>query len=451
MNRDSEHDAVQLTNINQEVVMKLIRTAFTILALTPLAVAWAQDADSLYRDGRRALNRGNFDAAIVAFRSLREEYPDSDYVGDSYYWQAFALERNGDLEQVVDLVDRLLEEYPQAEIADDARALRVQVCSALAQRGDTACAEVVSATVRNTNGLDETTRRAAVNALINMPAERAIPIASQVATNRTLSTGVRRQALFVLADKAEEADQESTVRELLRTIALDDTDDSEVRAQAVFWLSEIPGDETLAILSGIVEQSSDSRLRERAIFAIAQIEQPAAMALLQQYALDESLDTEQRKRAIFWIANEGEAQAIPFLQDLYVNLTDSELRQQVLFAVSEAGESDAIDWLLQRARDTGETLEVRKRALFWAADVGMSTSDLNTLYADFEDPELREHLIWLIAENGGDDSVDSLLNIANSDPDVAMRTKAIFWLGESDDPRATEYLLELLGQSQESR
>jgi len=429
--------------------MKPLKTLITMLALAPMTCALAQDAESLYRDGRRALNQRDFQDAAAAFQRLRDEYPESPYVGDSLYWHAFALERDGDLAEAVDLIDTLLETDPQAPIADDARALRVQVCSDLAQRGDDDCAAMVSATVRNTDELGEATRRAAVNALINMPAERAFPIASQVATNRSLSTGVRRQALFVLTDKAEEAGREADAREMLRTIALDETDDSEVRAQAVFWLSEIPGEETLAILSGIVRQASDSELADRAIFAIAQLGDATAMALLQQYALDASLDTEQRKRAIFWIANEGEAQAMPFLQELYSSLTDDELRQQVLFAVAEAGERNAVDWLLQRARDAGEPVEVRKRALFWAADAGMPTADLNALYASFDDPQLREHLIWLIADNGDDESVESLLDIATNDPDVAMRTKAVFWLGESDDPRATQFLLEVLGQSQE--
>ena len=424
--------------------MKLFKTVLLAAALQASTPALAQDADDLYRDARRALNRDNFAAAIAAFESLRSDFPDSRYVSDSYYWQAFAHERDGELEAAVDLIDRLVEEYPNAEILDDARALRVQVCSDLAQQGDNECAEVVSETVRTTDVLDEATRMAAINALINMHADRAIPIATQVASNRSYSAAVRRQALFVLADKAEEAGQADSIRDLLRTIALDETDAMDVRAQAVFWLSEIPGADTLAILGGMVEAASDSELRDRAIFAIAQLETEESMELLRRYALDESLDTGQRRRAIFWIASEGGEQAIPFLHELYSTVSDEALRQQVLFAMSEAGDRDSIDWLLERARDASESIELRKRALFWAADVGMSTGDLYTLYSDFDEPQLREHLIWLIAENGGEESVDSLIEIARNDPDVEMRTKAVFWLGESNLQRASDYLLELL-------
>jgi hypothetical protein len=91
-----------------------------------------------------------------------------------------------------------------------------------------------------------------------------------------------------------------------------------------------------------------------------------------------------------------------------------------------------------------ETLDVRRQALFWAADIGVTAEELNGLYRSFDEPRLREHLIWLIAEEGGDDSVELLIDIARNDPDPEMRTKAIFWIGDSDDPRAAEYLLDLL-------
>jgi HEAT repeat protein len=112
--------------------------------------------------------------------------------------------------------------------------------------------------------------------------------------------------------------------------------------------------------------------------------------------------------------------------------------------VSETGSPDAKPWLLERARDTTEALDVRRQALFWTAEVGITTEELTELYRSFDEPGLREHLIWLIAEEGGDDSVELLIEIARNDPDPDMRTKAIFWIGDSDDPRAAEYLLELL-------
>jgi len=425
--------------------MRFSRIVTVMLALLPLGLAMAQDAADAYRDARRALNRRDFDDAIAAFQNLRRDYPDSAYVGDSYYWEAFALQRNGDLGRSVEVIDVLLDRYGDAATADDARALRVQVCSDLARRGDGACAEAVSSTVRAAAELDETTRMAALNALLNMRADRAIPIALQVATNRAQPSAVRRQALFVLADKSGETDG-STAREALRSIALDRTDDGEIRAQAVFWLSEVPGEDTLDLLAEIVAAAESPTLTERAIFAISQHDDPRALELLRQYAQNDALDTSLRQLAIYWIAESGEGQSLPFLTDLFANLTDPELKRQVLYAVSETGASGAASWLVARARDRGAPIEERKQALFWAAQSGLPIAELSSLYESFDEPGLREHLIWLIADQGGPGSLDRLLDIAHNDPDAGMRQKAIFWIGDSDDPRAAESLLQLLGQ-----
>lgn len=422
------------------------RSILVILAMVPIGLALAQDAEDAYEDARDALNQRQFDEAIEAFQALRRDYPDSSYVGDSYYWEALALERNGEPERAVEAIDRLLREYPDASTADDAAARRIRVCSELARRGDRECAELVASVVRDPNQLDEPMKMMALNALINMRAERAIPIASRVAANRNQLAAVRNQALFVLADKADEASDPNEVLEVLRSIALDQTDDSEVRAQAIFWLSEVPGEATLDLLTEFVNGTADRELKNRAIFAISQHEDPRAISLLRQYAENESLDAQLRKQAIFWIGEEGEEQSLPFLTELFANLADAELRQQVLFAVSKTHAAGSAEWLLERARDETESRGVRQQALFWAAESGLSVDELNALYEGFDDSGLREYLIWLIAENGGRGSFESLLDIARNDPDSEMRSKAVFWIGESDDPRAAEFILELLEQ-----
>src|SRR5262245_58313680 len=70
--------------------------ATTPPAMVPPAPWAAQDpADSMYRAGRRALNRNDYRAAADQFREIRRRYPRSTYTPDAYYWQAFALYRIG--------------------------------------------------------------------------------------------------------------------------------------------------------------------------------------------------------------------------------------------------------------------------------------------------------------------------------------------------------------------
>ena len=43
-------------------------------------------------------------------------------------------------------------------------------------------------------------------------------------------------------------------------------------------------------------------------------------------------------------------------------------------------------------------------------------------------------------------SADKLLDIAKNEPDKELKKKAIFWLSQSDDPRAEDYLQSIIEQ-----
>jgi HEAT repeat protein len=349
---------------------------WSLFAFLPPGYAQAQSERDSYRDARRALNQQRFDEAVIGFRTLREKFPTSEYVADSYYWEAYGLERGGNLEEAVSVLDTLARQHPEAETIDEARALRVQICGELARRGNGECADDVWNAAGDPDAQDDSLQIAAVNALINMPPERAVPLAMRVLANRQQPIGVRKQALFIIADKGDDAGDTAAVRETLLRTALDDGDAFDVRKQAVFWLSQVPGDETLDTLIRVLEGAG------------------------------------------------GEA-----------------LAKQALFAISQHHSARARELLKTIGGDRGRTIEMRKQALFWAAQSGMSATDLATLYRDTPEPQLREHLIFLIGQHRG---VEPLIEIARSDPDLEMRKKAVFWLGQSHDPRAEELLLELL-------
>ena len=43
-------------------------------------------------------------------------------------------------------------------------------------------------------------------------------------------------------------------------------------------------------------------------------------------------------------------------------------------------------------------------------------------------------------------AVDKLLEISRGDPDPELRKKALFWLGQSGDPRAAKALQDIIEQ-----
>jgi len=57
---------------------------------------------------------------------------------------------------------------------------------------------------------------------------------------------------------------------------------------------------------------------------------------------------------------------------------------------------------------------------------------------------MREQVIFVLSQRGDKAAADKLFEIAKSDPDKQLRKKALFWLGQMDDPRVAEVLQDIL-------
>lgn len=89
-----------------------------------------QPADSLFREGTRLLTRGQYDRAAALFEQLRLQHPRSPYVADSYYWQAFALQRadNGNaMRRALLVLEEQQLRFPEAASTEDVVVLRERI------------------------------------------------------------------------------------------------------------------------------------------------------------------------------------------------------------------------------------------------------------------------------------------------------------------------------------
>ncbi len=461
----------------------------------------AQDAEVAYRQAREALNRGSYERAIGLFGEMREAWPDSRYVADSYYWQAFAAYRLEELRESLDLIERQLELYPRAPTAAQARELQLRVRSLLGRRGDAAAAELAQRDVErallassveraveaelaavelaaraeeistaqaeqaqraaaelavraevtaraNLRGSlqqaceEDDVRQAAINALMHMDSDRALPVLMRVLERRDeCSAPLRKQAVFVLSQH-----HGAEVEDLMLDVARNDPD-AEVQEAAVFWLSQVDSERAVDALTDILATSDDPRIQDKAIFALSQHHSERAGAILRDYALDASKPDHIREQAIFWISQHHGYADASFLIELYDSLESANLKEKVFFALSQTHDQAAIDWMLERAVDPAAPVELRKQALFWAGQSRMvDLSRLRGLYESVPDREMKEQLIFLYSQRHEPEAVDRLIEIARSETDRELRKKAIFWLGQSGDERAIEFLLELVNE-----
>jgi HEAT repeat protein len=274
-----------------------------------------------------------------------------------------------------------------------------------------------------------------------MDEERATPVLRKVLARRDPgSTCLRAKAVFLVAQHGA-----SGAENVLLEAARGDPS-PEVRSQAVFWLSQVGTEEAVVALDSILRSTKDPDIQDKAVFALSQHGSRRAQTALHNYAQRPDISESIRDKAIFWIGQSGSEEGEAFLRSLYPKLQSDELKKKLLFSIAQTGSDESLGWLLEVARNPNEPLEQRKQALFWAGQQGTEGADLARLYDSFSERELRDHLIFVMAEDGGQAAADKLVAIARKDPDPELRKKALFWLGQIDDPRAAQVLEEIISK-----
>jgi HEAT repeat protein len=430
--------------------------------LPPEAWAKSDPADSLYRLAREALSRGDYKRAAEIFHRIPERYPQSAYAGQALYYEAFALYRSGgddDLSTARDRLKQLKVKFP-AISKKDGELLLTRVCGELAKRGDQDCAksisdaagenDVVGGQTRTIPGQgrscspdadeDDDERIMALQALLNMDAERAVPILKQVLARRDpCSVALRRKAVFLVSQK-----RTAETASILMSVARSDPD-QETREQAVFWLSQVPG--STPLLEEILKGNGDENIKDKALFALSQQNEPRAAQVLRDFAARENENSDLREKAIFWLGQRHSTENTEFLRNLYSRLTNQDLKEKILFSLSQQKGAGNEQWLMNIAVNPKEDIELRKKALFWAGQSGVAISEMSKLYDRMNESEMKEAIIFGLSQRQRDPgAMDKLFDIAKNEKDAELRKKAIFWLGQSRDPRVQQFLMDLINK-----
>ncbi|HEU4828618.1 MAG TPA: HEAT repeat domain-containing protein, partial [Gemmatimonadales bacterium] len=288
---------------------------------------------------------------------------------------------------------------------------------------------------------EDDSRIFAIQALMHSNSERAVPLLRKVMERRdSASVCLRRFATMVAAQQ-----RSAEATDLLLTAARNDPD-SEVRTQAIFWLSQVNDPRVVPILDSVMRSSNDEDLQRSAIFALSQQRSPEARRLLRSYVERDDIADEARSQALHFLAMGNDPDDMAFLRNAYAKVKSPEVKQQIMAGMLSNRSPEHAKWLIGIAKDRNEDMEVRKQALFFAGMAETSTEDLLDVYNSLpDDPELREHMLVVLGQRSSDPAaVTHLLEIARTEKDPELRKMAVFWLSQSDDPRATKLLEDML-------
>ena len=229
------------------------------------------------------------------------------------------------------------------------------------------------------------------------------------------------------------------------------TPDCELDAGGVpfFWLTGVKSSDSVRYLKALAVSPSTERTEERrnksAATAIAFHQGPDADA-----ALDDFVKSTQpeflRRDAVFWLGQTRGHHGFEVLSRVVKEDPSDRIREHAVFSLMQSKDPGAVKAVIAVAHDD-KVPRVRGQALFWLAQrAGNKIAGQAIAEAIEKDPEteVKKKAVFALSQIPHGEGVPLLIEVAKTNRNPAVRKQAVFWLGQSRDPRAAAFLEEVL-------
>ncbi len=358
-------------------------------------------ASQVYWDGQDALQKADWSKALERFTTLEKELRAREPASadTAVYWQVYVLVQAHRIGEAKGTADRLKRDFPQSRWNTEAASLLARSDGKLAQAvaGD---ARVGSGHPANGgHGREEESddlAEAAVEALMQMPEDKALPLLKRVVAGK-YALRTRQRALFVLAQMDGERGLD-----VVAEIASNNSEDA-LRREAIRMLGisgESRGEEKLlAIYAG----SKSLEDRKEVIHAWLAADRKD---LVLKAARTETT-AELRNEAIHSL---GAMDAAPELGELLKSTSDPKQQEEIVNALGIAGDSK----LLEAIATQPGNLKTREAALH-ALGVADAGDALVRVYKRGDlPPELRDAVLQGLMVSGDDDRLIEIYKATTS-------------------------------------
>ncbi len=204
--------------------------------------------------------------------------------------------------------------------------------------------------------------------------------------------------------------------------------------------------EVIPVLENLIRTETAEKIRKSAVFWLGQI--PGGNSdLLASLARNPQESVEIRKQAVFAIGAGKQPNALATLESLFTEVTDRAVKRQILFAATLTPETERATAFLLAAVSNQSDVEVRKQAVFWLGQrAGKRVAEQLGAIAEKADnqTEIQNQAVFAISQRPKEEKLPLLMKIAQTHPKIEVRKKAMFWLGQIDDPRVVEFFRETL-------
>jgi len=220
---------------------------------------------------------------------------------------------------------------------------------------------------------------------------------------------------------------------------------------AIFWLGAARNEAGYKALVKLLDDDKQTRKhKKRAIFALSENSSKKAFPKLMELAKN-SNDENIRGESLFWLAQNNVAAAFPVIEKVLEGTPSRRMTEKAVFALSQYEGKRSWDLLVELAINH-QSLNVREKAIFWLSQSEKRAKSneydslpvLLKLATGAEPRKISEQAVFAISQLKGEKSVNGLVSLIKNSKDKSVKKKAIFWLGQSNHPKALDYIEGLL-------
>ena len=217
------------------------------------------------------------------------------------------------------------------------------------------------------------------------------------------------------------------------------------------WLNGVAPGDSIAYLLNMARAEAPGNVSEQrhrgrsAVSAIAFHADPAAKRALEQLA-EANQPVAVREQAVFWLAAARGKAGFDIVSRVVREEPNEKIRERAIFALTQSKEPGALDAVVRAAHDD-KSARVRGQALFWLAQkAAQKTAQAAITDAIANDPEtqVKRRAVFALTQIPNGEGVPLLIEVARANQNPAVRKQAMFWLGQSKDPRALAYIEQIL-------
>jgi len=112
-----------------------------VMHLIQVSMLYGQNDFTLYKQARKLTIEKKWNKAIQSYNKLRDRYPESRYRDDADFWNAYILEKQGQLEDAFFTYQEVIDKHPKSAWVDDAVIHQIFLAETFVRNGKDSYAE----------------------------------------------------------------------------------------------------------------------------------------------------------------------------------------------------------------------------------------------------------------------------------------------------------------------